>query len=337
MAAFSSGQNIKLALDNFSNPPIQTLFVTPINVRIRLQDRTNAKVYTSYFPNIYYSHSNLYNTTVSTGTLTPSNNYLGTSNYHYWTVDWPYSSGSNVWDKISVNIDGGVTCCSAYSNLATLSDQWITYTKLWVNTKANTTIYQMPQRSLGTSSTFSVNNVVNPNPVDFDVYEKGRKVIIKWYSIYWAIYIYTLTQQSYSSYTKNSDFVISSSPSYVSGSAPNHFPSHPYYPLAYEFSWSVNNNSYPGRNLSYILLTFTSGIRWLEEAWFYYAPGVINPAGKAVIGFNSGSSQWYVNITGVQDSSFSSSNNWCLKIRLYANNDNAVSYSSSLYNYNGQL
>jgi len=45
IASFSSGQNIKIALDNFSNPPIQTLFVTPINVRVRLQDRTNKKVY----------------------------------------------------------------------------------------------------------------------------------------------------------------------------------------------------------------------------------------------------------------------------------------------------
>ena len=71
---------------------------------------------------------------------------------------------------MSVKIDGGVTCCSAYSNLATLSDQWITYTKLWVNTKANTTIYQMPARSSGTSSTLRVNNAINPNPVDFDVY-----------------------------------------------------------------------------------------------------------------------------------------------------------------------
>jgi hypothetical protein len=57
IASFSSGQNIKLALDNFNNPPIQTLFVTPINVKVRLQDRSSEKVYYNYFPYIYYSHS----------------------------------------------------------------------------------------------------------------------------------------------------------------------------------------------------------------------------------------------------------------------------------------
>ena len=128
---------------------------------------------------------------------------------------------------------------------------------------------------------------------------------------------------------------MSSSPSYVSGSAPNHFPSHQYYPLVYQFSWNINSNLYSGRNLSYILLTFTGGIRWLEDAWFYYAPSVINPTGSTKIGYNALTSNWYVNITGVQDSSFSSSHNWYLKVRLYASNNNYVTYSSYLYNYNG--
>jgi hypothetical protein len=63
---------------------------------------------------------------------------------------------------------------------------------------------------------------------------------------------------------------------------------------------------------------------------------VINPAGLATVGYNTASSQWYVNITGVQDSSFSASNNWYLKVRLYANNNNYVSYNSQVFNYNGQ-
>jgi hypothetical protein len=40
-AGFTAGRNIKLSLDNFINPPVQRLFVVPINVRMRMQDRTN--------------------------------------------------------------------------------------------------------------------------------------------------------------------------------------------------------------------------------------------------------------------------------------------------------
>ena len=302
-----------------------------------MQDRTNSKVYNSYFPNIYYSHSQLRNTAVATGSLTPNTNTLGSSTYQYWTVSWPYSSGSNTWDKISVKIDGGATCCSSFTNLAVLSDNYVTYTPLWINTKANTTIYIMPTRSSGTSSTLRINNVVNPNGVNYPVYEKGKQVTIKWHSIYLTYNIYTLAQQSYTSYTKNTDFTVSSSPSYISGSAPYHYPSHQYYPLIYQFDWNLVSSSYTNRNMSYILLTFTAGIRWIDDAWFYYAPSVINPVGSAKVGYNTATSQWYINITGVQDSAFSASNNWYLKVKLYCTNSNSVTYSSSLYNYNGQL
>ena len=87
-----------------------------------------------------------------------------------WTIGWPYSSGSNVHDKIVMKIDGGVTCCRAFSSLDYLTDNYQTYTVLWANTKANTTIYQMPARSSGTSTNFRINNVINPNPVDFANY-----------------------------------------------------------------------------------------------------------------------------------------------------------------------
>jgi hypothetical protein len=62
---------------------MQKLFLVPINIKMRLQDRTNEIVYTSYFPNVYYSDSiTVRNTVQSTGSLTPSTNSLGNSNYH---------------------------------------------------------------------------------------------------------------------------------------------------------------------------------------------------------------------------------------------------------------
>jgi hypothetical protein len=177
-------------------------------------------------------------------------------------VSWPYSTGSSIQDKILVSIDGGITCCRAYSSLAVLSDQWNTYTQLWVNTKANTSVYQMPSRSSGTSTTFRINNVINPNPVAYATYEKGKQVTFKWFSNYQIYNIYKLSQQNYASYGKDTDFSVSGA-SYVSGSKPSHKSSHQYFPLTYEISWNLNSNSYTGRNISHIMLYFTSGVRWV--------------------------------------------------------------------------
>ena len=225
---------MKLALDNFNNPPSQLLFAVPINIRMRLKELNSKYVYTSFFPQVYYSDSiNIRTTVINTGSLTKSNSYLGNSNYHYWAVGWPYSSGSNVHDKIALKIEGGVTCCSPYSSLDHLTDQYHTYSVLWANTKANTTIYQMPSRSSGTSTTFRINNVVNPNPVDFATYEQGKKITLKWYSVYKTYNIYTLNQPNYSSYSKKSDFQVDNSANYVADTKPNHFNSHQNYPLTY--------------------------------------------------------------------------------------------------------
>lgn len=40
-AGFSANKNIKIAFDNFNNPPIQTLFAVPINLVINFNDETN--------------------------------------------------------------------------------------------------------------------------------------------------------------------------------------------------------------------------------------------------------------------------------------------------------
>jgi hypothetical protein len=88
--------------------------------------------------------------------------------------------------------------------------------------------------------------------------------------------------------------------------------------------------------MSYIILYFTGGVRSVEAAWFSFYPGVINPTGSPKIGYNSANSRWYVNVTGVQASTFSSTYNWYLRVRLYASNSNYITYTSNMYNYNGQ-
>ena len=83
-----------------------------------------------------------------------------------------------------MKIDGGVTCCRSYSSLASISDNYISYTKLWVNTKANTSVYTLPNRNSGTSTTLRINNVINPNPVAYDTYNLGRTVELRFYDSY---------------------------------------------------------------------------------------------------------------------------------------------------------
>lgn len=56
-AGFSANTNFVLTFDNFNNPPLNSQILMPIDMEVRLRDRTNNKVYLSYFPNIYYSDS----------------------------------------------------------------------------------------------------------------------------------------------------------------------------------------------------------------------------------------------------------------------------------------
>ena len=68
-----------------------------------------------------------------------------------------------------------------------------------------------------------------------------------------------------------------------------------------------------------------------------YYSSVINKVGNVKIGFDTSNNQWYYNVTGIQDSHFSASNHWYVRLRFYANNNNHIYYTSSVYNYNGQL
>ena len=152
-----------------------------------------------------------------------------------WAFGWPYSSGSNVWDKLVMKINGGMTCCSPYSSLSTLTDNYgNTLNKLWVNTAANISVYTLLSRSSGVSTTIYINNVINPQPVSFATYQQGRSATFLWYSAYKTYTKYTLTQPSYSAYSLNSDF-ISYAPDIVTASYTpiSSYYTNQYYPFCY--------------------------------------------------------------------------------------------------------
>jgi hypothetical protein len=150
-----------------------------------------------------------------------------------WSLGWPYSTGTNVWDKLVMKINGGMTCCSPFTSLSSLTDNYQTYTALWINTAANTSVYVLANRGSGISTTFYINNVINPYPVSFDTYQQGLSATFLWYSVYKTYTKYTLTQPSYSAYTLNNDFTVSSSASIIATSKAIRFNSHQNYPLTY--------------------------------------------------------------------------------------------------------
>jgi hypothetical protein len=106
-SGFSANTNFRIAFDNFNNPPINTLILTPINVRVSLVDRTSTRVYTSFFPNVYFSDSTNIAVPASLGgSIGISNNVRGAStNHHMYIADWPYNSnGADVSQKIVMKI-----------------------------------------------------------------------------------------------------------------------------------------------------------------------------------------------------------------------------------------
>lgn len=305
-----------------------------------LVDRTSTAIYTSYFPNVYYSDSvNVGVPTNLGGSFSRSDNYRGsTSVYHYMNLNWPYNSNSgDVSQKIVMKIYGGITCCQSFTNLY-MSDSQTGYTLLWTNTAANVSVYITPTKGVSTNTNWFINGINNPNEVNYRTYNQLYTVTFAMYSSYKTSYITTINQPAFSTYSLNSDFVVSSNPSSTESTANFHF--HSYFPITYEFSWNLAANSYSNRNISYIILYFTSGVRWLDTAWFRYSvsPYYTNAVGNAKVGYDTASSRWYVNITGVQDSVFSATYLWYVRVRLYASgNGNYIYYTSDIYNFNGNL
>jgi hypothetical protein len=118
-AGYTAGTSFQIAFDNFNNPPLNTLILVPINLRVNLVDRTNNKVYTSYFPNVYYSDSvNVGVPSNLGGSITMGDSHRGYSTYHYTNLNWPYNSDStDISQKIVLKILGGITCSQSIANL----------------------------------------------------------------------------------------------------------------------------------------------------------------------------------------------------------------------------
>jgi hypothetical protein len=195
-----------------------------------------------------------------------------------------------------------------------------------------------PTKGVNTNTHWFINNVINPSQVSFHTYNQLLTTTFIMYSSYRTAYITKLNQPSFASYALQSDFVVGNNPAIAEHTA--NFNYHRFFPMTFDFSWNLASNSYTGRNISYIILHFTSGVRYVEDAWFRYAvsPFYTNALGYAKVGFDTTANQWYVNITGVMDSVWSSTFLWYVRVRLYANgNANNFHYTSSVFNFNGNL
>lgn len=167
-AGFSSGVNYQIAFDNFNNPPITTLYLVPINLRLSLMDRTNTRLYTSYFPNIYYSKSiNINIPTNLGGSIAMTNAARGALNYHYLNLNWPYSSDStDSSQKLVFKMEGGLTSCNTFTSLSLVDSQSSTYTLLWRNTGLNISVFETPSKNI-VNTNLTISQPTNPQLVHY--------------------------------------------------------------------------------------------------------------------------------------------------------------------------
>jgi hypothetical protein len=166
MDPWSSGNNFKLTFDNFNNPSLQTLFLTPINIQFRYIDRTNNRKYSAYWSSIYLTDSINFGAPAEiSGSLAQTNSNRGASNTQFIPILWPYtSSSSDSSQKVVLKLYGGVTCCTSFNSIALRDNLLSSYTLLWTNTKGNISVYKTPTRSSSTSVNLWINNIINPYP-----------------------------------------------------------------------------------------------------------------------------------------------------------------------------
>jgi hypothetical protein len=236
-----------------------------------------------------------------------------------------------------MKISGGITCCQSFTSL-TLNDSQSTYTLLWSNPNTNISVYAMPTKGNNVNTNWCIRNVNNPHQVAYDTYNQNPQVTFIMYSAYRTSYITKLNQPAFSSYAINTDFVVNTDPNLDEVAA--HYSFHSYQAMTFDFTWTIGASSYAGRNISYIIMYFTSGIRYVEDAKCKYSgsPFYFNPVCHAKAGYDTAAAKWFVNITGVMDSSWSTSYVWSAQVRLYANgNGNYFYYTSYVYNFNGGL
>lgn len=133
----------------------------------------------------------------------------GVANYHYLNLNWPYASNNAVSSqKFVFKIEGGITSCNAFSALSISDSQAGGYNLIWSNYATNTSVYEIPTNVVSNTN-ITINTPKNPQLVNYWTYLKVYTVTFIIYSGYQTTYITKLNQPTFSSYTINSDFVIS--------------------------------------------------------------------------------------------------------------------------------
>ena len=263
---FSTGSTqFKIAFDNFNNPPVQQYSAVAMDVRVSLIDSTNNKVFSSYFPAVYFSqNSNLAAASALGGTLSGSNMNRGASTYQYFAISWPYTSSvSDTSQKIVLKVQGGLTCCNPFSSFSLNDNVTTSYSLLWTDSVANISVYQTPTHSSGLSTRLNINNVVNPYPYQFDTYNQLLLINVLMYSNYANTYLQQFSQLDYSSYNQLSQLSVQSGLG-SSVDATRSYSFHPGYPMTYDISYSFTLSAFPNRQLDYTLLSFTAGVASIE-------------------------------------------------------------------------
>ena len=233
-----------------------------------------------------------------------------------------------------LKLAGGVLCCQPFSSI-NLRDNYNAYTLLWRDTKANMSVYLTPAYNAGWGRDLWINSVNNPYPYQRDTYQKMKKIEILFYSNWKAVYSKKLDQFDYSTYGRYDEMTINTSPSLIDTTKSYYF--HEEYPLTYRFTFSTSRNEFNNRQLSYTIVTFTSGVTaidWVHGGW-NVSPNYFNSMLQITIGKNI-NNKYFLNISGMSDSAYSSSQNWYFETRFFTVSD-TISYTSETYNMNGEL
>ena len=163
-----------------------------------------------------------------------------------------------------------------------------------------------------------------------------KQIEILMYSSHQHKYIKQLSQFDYDDYDELSQINVASNLATPADSTRS-YNYHQDYPMTYDITYSSTISSFSGRDLDYTILKFTSGVASIEEVYARYqaSPNIINPLLSVKI-FKDSDNDWCLKIKGLDDSLFSSSNSWFIRMRFYPN-ANTLAYQSKTYATNGEL
>lgn len=336
MDTFTSGTTFRISFDGFTNPSMNTLLVTPMDVTITFIDMTTRKVYSTFFPELYVSDSvNINPTPVSlSSTYYMDSNIYGASTRHRLNFNWPQSSTNTISEKTLVALSGGILCCTAISGLS-FDGQSRTFPVLWANTKANIVVLDTPSMSTG-GTNFYINSLVNPYPYQVSTYNTTMTVSMIIYKDYQRVAVENQNQPAWTSYATTSNSMTLSS---VSGiyhqTGSNQF--HNSFLVTYDFTFSFAANDFATRKVTYCLVVFTAGVGQIDAAYSWItglSPYYINTVGN--VKFFNGGTYWTLNITGITDSVINTGQNWVVRLRFYPTGG-TITYTSTAYCSNGIL